>query len=884
MALDQYQKKRDFRKTPEPQATPAKSGRKLSYVVQKHDASHLHYDFRLELDGVLKSWAVPKGPSLDPAVKRLAVQVEDHPLEYRHFEGEIPAGEYGAGHVIVWDQGRWIPQGDPQQGWRDGHLKFRLEGTKLSGNWALVRMGAPKAEKENWLLIKERDAEAASNADGDITELRPESVLAGTATRRKEKKRSVADSANPRQPDKSSKAAAKASSRMTAKPAPKEGRKSTMPAQIAPQLATLTAEAPAGDDWLAEIKFDGYRALCRIEHGEARLLTRAGHDWSGKWPAITAAAARLPVAQAWLDGEVVAIGPDGAMSFQLLQNMTHAGDDASAQGQFAYYVFDLLYLDGHDLRQQPLLERKRLLQVLLGTGAGGPLRYSDHVRGNTAEVFSHACMHGLEGIIAKQGQAAYVSTRSRSWLKIKCHQRQEFVIGGYTDPAGQREKFGALLLGVHDADGQLRYAGKVGTGFDVKTLHTVARAFPRLASQQPPFVDPPKGAAAAGAHWLRPQLVAEVQFAAWTHGGAVRHASFVGLRNDKPASEIIREQAVSLPTQATPSVSVPAQAAQPPLQTPRAARGSSRPRHAGKAGAERSVTLDGITLTHPSRLLFPQAGITKLDLARYYHDIADWILPHLAQRPLTLVRCPQGAGAQCFFQKHASATTAADIPTVAIPGGSGEAPYMMANSLPALLALVQMGVLELHTWGARAGALERPDRIIFDLDPAPDVPWTEVIVAAQLIHARMDQIGLRSFVKTTGGKGLHVVIPLYADKSWDQIKEFSRAVPEQLADAFPDRFTAQMAKNRRVGKIFIDYLRNAAEATAVVAYSTRARDGAPVSTPLAWDELAPELRSDSFNLHNIPARLKTLKQDPWADYFSSRQRLTAKIQRLLVSG
>lgn len=863
MTLDTYLRKRDFGKTPEPRGTRKRAGKKLAYVIQRHDASHLHYDFRLELDGLLKSWAIPKGPSLDPTQKRLAVHVEDHPLDYGSFEGEIPAHQYGAGSVLLWDRGHWIPDGDPHEGFRKGHLKFRLSGQKLAGGWALVRMGPPKAEKENWLLIKERDAAAATGAAADIVELRPESVSGKKPRAKAAGIASATAGTTKRTP----------AQRASRPKISKAAADTTMPDSMQPQLATLAARAPAGDDWLSEVKFDGYRALCRIDGGRARLFTRAGNDWSGKWPAIVDAASALPVAQAWLDGEVVAIGADGAVNFQLLQNIARAEEDGSAGGRLAYYLFDLMYLDGHDLRQVPLIERKQLLQTLLASHAEGPLLYSDHVRGDAPHVFSHACMHALEGIIAKRADAPYVSARSESWLKIKCLRRQEFVVGGYTDPAGTREKFGALLLGVHEADGRLRYVGKVGTGFDRQTLHAVAAQFAKLRSRQPPFYNPPSGTALGGIHWLRPQLVAEVRFAEWTAGGAIRHASFIGLRSDKPPAEITEEKAAS-----PAEVRRLERAARSAPKKARAAAPTKSP----PAGTDPDAdALDSVHLTHPSRILFPDAGISKLDLARYYHDVADWILPHVAQRPLTLVRCPQGHGQHCFFQRHAGAAIPAGIEKIDIPGNAAEAPYMMANSAAALIELVQMGVLELHTWGARQNTLDKPDRIIFDLDPAPGLAWMQVVEAAQLLHALMDEIGLASFVKTTGGKGLHVVIPLQPKKPWDDIKDFSRAVAEHLARTFPERFTASMTKNKRTGKIFIDYLRNAAEATAVAAYSTRARAGAPVSTPLDWEELGPELHSDSFTLNNIRARLQGLKRDPWADYFTTKQSLSVGMQRLL---
>jgi bifunctional non-homologous end joining protein LigD len=862
MTLDKYWQKRDFKKTPEPRGTLVKPGKKLAFYIQRHHASHLHYDFRLELEGTLKSWAVPKGPSLDPADKRLAMHVEDHPLSYGTFEGEIPPKQYGAGTVIVWDKGVWIPDGDPVQGLRKGSLKFELKGEKLAGHWALVRMGPAKDAKESWLLIKERDAHARSGEEANITALRPESVISGAGRKSARARHTPAD-----QPDAAAKTPA-ARSRAKAKQNPLPDKisgavKKAMPDMIKPQLATLIDKAPAGDEWLAEVKFDGYRAVCRIDGGKANLFTRAGNDWTTQWKVLAAAAAQLPVQQAWLDGEVVAIGDDGAISFQLLQNMAREGTRA----RLAYYVFDLLYLNGQDLRQLPLLERKQLLKTLLASAdPQGPLLFSDHIQGDSAATFSHACMHALEGIIVKRADAPYLEGRSRSWLKVKCQQRQEFVIGGYTEPNGSREKFGALLLGIHE-DGKLRYAGRVGTGFDDAGLKSLFKELSKYPAKTAPFSNPPTGSEARGVHWLKPKLVAEVKFAQWTGAGSIRHASFVGLRSDKPPQEIRRE--LPLPVAEAAPESAPQSA---PAMGKRAAKAGVK-----ASGGDASVA--GVRISHPSKVLFAENGLTKLQLAQYYEQISDWILPHLTGRPLTLVRCPNGGGAKCFFQKNANDTTASDLTRIEVPDKEGTATYMTADSVEALVSLVQMGVLELHTWGAGRGHLDRPDRIIFDLDPAPDVSWTQVIEAARLTRGLLEEIGLTSFLKTTGGKGLHVVAPIKPDRPWAEIKAFSKAIAEHLAGILPDRFTAKMTKATRTGKIFIDYLRNAAEATAVAAYSTRARPGAPVSVPIAWNELNEELRSDSFNVFNLPQRLATLKQDPWHDYFSMNQRITAKMLR-----
>lgn len=880
MGLDKYWQKRDFEKTPEPRGKVVKPGQQLNYYIQKHHARRLHYDFRLELEGTLKSWAVPKGPSFDPNDKRLAVHVEDHPLEYGTFEGDIPAHQYGAGHVLLWDRGIWIPDGDPIAGYRKGRLKFHLDGEKLSGGWTLVRMGGQQGEKqENWLLIKEHDEEALSGEAAQITELRPESV----ADKKKSQNTAEKTAGKPA----NSKTAGDKSRNSTAKTASRTGSKATviappenapiapMPAEISPQLAMLAEHAPDGDDWLSEIKFDGYRALCRIENAAAKIYTRAGNDWSGKWQVIVDAAAALPAEQAWLDGEVVAVEPDGSISFQALQNMARHGKAT----RLAYYVFDLLYLNGADLRELPLITRKQLLQALLAQVAqDGPLLYSEHIAGGAKEVFEHACLHGLEGIVVKRADAGYQSTRGRSWLKVKCMQRQEFVIGGYTDPAGSREQFGALLLGVYDEKQKLHYCGRVGTGFDAELLKSVSRDFDRLEQDTPAFEKPPTGSETRGVHWLKPELAAEVSFAQWTNSGAVRHASFIGLRNDKPVKQIKREKPLS--------DSELEQAEKEAQAAGKTSARQSRKAAAAKAPATRAigkngrVTVAGIEISNPAKILFAGIGLSKLGLAEYYEQISELILPHLRQRPLTLVRCPNGGGAKCFFQKHVTETVSDAIEPIEVPEDKGSAIYMMANNQQAVIGLVQMGVLELHTWGSHKGALTMPDRMIFDLDPAEGLAWNLVVEAAQLVRGLLDEIGLASFVKTTGGKGLHVVVPLKPEREWDEVKAFSKAIAEHLAHTLPDRFTANMAKVKRTDKIFIDYLRNGSGATAVAAYSTRAKSDASISVPIFWEELDTDIRSNSFNVSNIQERLSKLDHDPWQDYFKLKQRITSKMLSL----
>ena len=843
MSLARYRAKRDFKITPEPPPAPVvrRAGKTLSYFIQRHHARALHYDFRLEVNGVLKSWAVPKGPSLDPHDKRLAVHVEDHPYDYGSFEGSIPAHQYGAGEVVLWDRGEWLPVGDPVAGLKKGHLEFELRGAKLNGRWNLVRMGKPADKdgkaKENWLLIKEKDDAAREGKQADITGLRPESVAdAPTETSEKSAEKPAASA-----------------------PKKHKGRRAAMPDKVDVQLATLAEHAPEGDEWLSEMKFDGYRGLCRIEGGKARIFTREQLDWSKRWPQLTQALAALKVDEAWIDGEVVALLDDGSISFEALQDQ--AGHDGVS---LAMYVFDLLWLNGADLRDTPLLERKRLLrEVVPGVDDSGLIRFSEHIVGDAAAVYRHACLHGVEGTVVKRVDAAYAGRRDRSWLKLKCSLRQEFVIAGYTDPAGSRVGFGALLVGVYDAaTNELHYAGRVGTGFDDRKLKQLLKRFKMLECDQPAFVDPPRGRLAHGVHWLTPKLVGEVKFAQWTKSGIVRHGAFVALREDKKAEEIVREKAPG-----APRAEKKADAKEPP-----------KSRKADKPVA--SATIEGTRLTHPDKLLFTDPDLTKRDLAEYYVTVADWLLPHVQRRPMTMVRCPDGSVGKCFFQRHLGQGAPAAVEKIVVPEGKDSADYMMVNDIAGLVATVQMGVLELHTWGSREGKLMQPDRIVFDLDPAPDVPWSRVVDGARLVHGLLEEIGLRSFVKTSGGKGLHVVVPIMPEQEWDVVKEWSRSIAEHMAQVLPDYFTARMAKAARNGKIFIDYLRNAAGATTVSAYSPRARPGAPVSVPLTWDELSSKTQPDSFTVATVPKRLASLKRDPWHDYAGTKQRLTKKILSL----
>ena len=844
MALERYRQKRNFRVTPEPRGRIGKSAsRERVFVVQKHAATRLHYDFRLELDGVLLSWAVPKGPSLDPNDKRLAMHVEDHPLEYGDFEGVIPPKQYGAGTVMVWDRGTWIPKGDPAEGYAKGRLKFELDGTKLKGGWNLVRSHSGKYGDKGWLLIKEADEFARLGPDADIAQDRPDSALTGRSM-----EQIAADADRVWHSNKSVAANVKAGAigkRKTVQGLAhiKGARKASLAQKMEPQLATLVKAPPSGNSWVHEIKYDGYRMLSRIADREVRLVSRNDKDWTRSFPTVARALARLPVETAWLDGEVIATDAKGRSSFQRLQNAL----SATTPQNLTYVAFDLLYLNGFDLRAVPLGERKRLLHELLAD-APAAIKYSDHFAVAGRAFLDNACGLGLEGMVSKRIDLTYQAGRGSAWQKVKCERRQEMVIGGFTDPEGSRHGFGALLLGVFEADGRLTYSGKVGTGFNDATLERLSRKLAGIAQKTSPFHNPPRGAEARRAHWVKPVLVAEVSFTEWTDDGTLRHPAFQGLREDKPAKDVVREAPAEAPD-------LPAESA------------TSRSRTAGAAHANADKNaVAGVSLTHPEKLLFPEAKLSKRDLALYYAAVGEWMLPHLRERPLTLLRCPNGWEKPCFYQKNADDSAQDAIDRIEVPiGDGGTSLYMMANSVSAVVALLQMGVLEIHPWGARAGNLGRADRIIFDLDPEESVAWEDIRQAVIVVKTLLENIGLAPFLKTTGGKGLHVVVPIQPRTGWDDVKGFTKAVAELLEWTFPDRFTSKLLKVSRHGKIFIDYLRNAEGATAVAAYSTRARAKAPVSTPIAWEELSRDVRFAHFNVSNLPRRLARLKADPWKD-------------------
>ncbi|HKP76047.1 MAG TPA: DNA ligase D [Longimicrobiaceae bacterium] len=894
MGLAEYHRKRDFGKTAEPRGHEHPSGATLAFVIQKHAASHLHYDFRLELEGVLKSWAVPKGPSLDPSIKRLAVHVEDHPIEYGSFEGIIPKGEYGGGTVMLWDHGVWEPREDPHQGYRKGSLKFILHGEKLHGGWHLVRSRrADEGEKEQWLLFKDDDDAARPESAGIITEEEPRSVTTGRTI---EEIAAQADATwNSNRPAKDAVTRSKAKPAAAAKPkpraaaspapAPSGARKAAMPKELVPELATLVDDVPAGDDWLHEIKFDGYRLVVFIDRGKVRMLTRKTNDWTDRFAGLVPSFHDLPVKQAILDGEVVIVAPNGTTSFQLLQNVLNNG----RQEELVFYAFDLLYLDGHDLRAAPLLERKEALRALLAGADEQRLRFSDHVVGNGSAFHQQACRMQLEGIISKRCSSRYtVGKRTKDWLKVKCQRRQEFVIGGWTDPKGSRSAFGSLILGYYRGD-EFVHAGRVGTGFDEARLADIHKRLKKLAAPRSPFVDYGVRRAPKDVHWVKPQLVAEVAFTEFTEEGILRHPVFQGLREDKPPREVVREDVQPLPkgTKADDSPAPPTDVSEAKAsEYARPLRNrdllerppSTRSRPPGRKTPEAEVA--GVRITNPSKVLYPDVGVTKLELARYYEAIGErWMLPYCADRPLTLVRCPEGAEKPCFYQKHADENFPTAVGRVRIEENTGEKDvYTYVDSVAGLVSMVQMGVLELHVWGARRDNPERPDLFILDLDPATDVAWERVIASALFVRQELGELGLESWCKTTGGKGLHVVVPIARRSSWEEVKGFTQLFCRMLSDKVPGQYVTTMSMAKRKGKIFLDYLRNARGATAISAYSVRSRRVCPVSTPLAWSEVTPRLDPQHFTPATVIRRLSSLKRDPWEGFWASTQSLTKSMR------
>ena len=846
MTLDLYRQKRDFSKTAEPRGAARRGRQTGAFVVQKHDARRLHYDFRLEMDGVLKSWAVTRGPSLVAGEKRLAVHVEDHPVDYGDFEGTIPKGEYGGGTVIVWDRGRWTPVGDAKKGYAKGHLEFELEGEKLHGRWHLVRMQKKPGEKrENWLLIKSEDDAARPPSGPDILQERPESVLtrrdvaevAGEAPGWSSKTGRIAEHAPPvSEPPaagrkrKPAAAAPKARGKAPAdeRSMPKGGKRTSLPDFVPPALATLQSKPPAGAAWVHEIKFDGYRIQARIEGDRVRLLTRTGLDWTDRFGTqVAEALAGLKVDAALIDGEIVVETANGASDFSALQADLSEG----RSDRFRFYAFDLLHLDGIDLTGVGLIERKALLEGLIP--AEGGVAYSAHFGNDGDLVLRHACRLSLEGVVSKRRDAPYRSGRGKTWVKSKCGHRQEFVVAGYLPSSTTATAIGSLVLGIYD-EGRLVHVGRVGTGYTAAVARDLHKRLSAIPAKKSPFAAGHTTDQARGVRFVRPDLVAEVEFAGWTGDGHLRHASFRGLREDKDPADVRRE-------------------------------GDGE----GRGGANKSIATpaarSAVKLTHPDRVYWPEAGVTKQGLADYYSDVWRKIAPFVVARPLSMLRCPGGTTESCFFQKHLWKGANKAIRAVADPGDPSGEPIVVIDDLDGLIGLVQAGVLEIHPWGSALADIERPDMIILDLDPGEGVAWDAVVAAAREVRTRLDDVGLAAFVKTTGGKGLHVVAPLKPKAEWPAVKAFCKAIADAMSADAPDRFVATVSKAKRTGRILVDYLRNGRGATAVAPYSTRARAGAPVSMPLSWEELG-EVAPNYFNVANAPARLASLETDPWADF------------------
>lgn len=839
--LREYRRKRDFQRTSEP-AGDARGASAIGrlFVVHKHAASHDHFDLRLEQGGVLKSWALPKGPSLEPGERRLAVEVEDHPLEYADFEGVIPEKAYGGGTSMLWDRGRWVPTGKCNA----DRIDFELKGEKLRGAWTLSRMRGRETGARHWLLIKRRDSDKRCGPAISIDDDR--SVVTG---------RSMHQIAEGRDD-----AGASAGAMLDAPLVPDPsilGRAQTasLPNQTRPQLATLAGAAPDSDDWIHEIKFDGYRVMARLHRGETRLITRNSKDWTHRFPELARLLTQLPVDEALLDGEVVSLAPDGTSSFRRLQEALSSGRTSG----LVYQAFDLLHLNGHDLSGVALVERKQALAQLLeaaGFADARGVRYSDHIDAQGGAFYEQACRLGLEGIISKRRSSHYrQGTRSKDWLKVKCANHETLVVGGYTPPSGARSGFGALLMGAFDDKRQLKYAGRVGTGFSAHLLDTLSAMLRDRKINDPPFNGPVPDARKA--HWVRPDLVIEVAYSERTRDGRLRHPVFRGLREDRKPEEV----RVNGDKPGSAASNAPARQATP-----------SRSR-----GGEPQIS--GVRLTHAERILFPEQGLTKHDLARYYEEIQDWILPHLIRRPLSLVRCPRGRTEECFFQRHPRVAIPDRVPRVDIPEKQGSAEYVYVESAADLVALVQAGALEIHPWGSRISDVERPDNLVFDLDPAPGVAWQEILRVAGTLRERLESLGLSSFVRTTGGKGLHLVVPLLPEADWKQAKAFAKAVAQQHARDDPRRLTATLSKAKREGRVFIDYLRNGRGATAVASYSARARQRAPVAVPVRWDELNAALRADRYTVGNLRRRLSALGGDPWAGFSDAARPIDARLRK-----
>ncbi|MGO4377543.1 DNA ligase D [Pseudoduganella sp. RAF19] len=840
-ALKTYKAKRNFSITPEPAEGGKEGGDNRVFVIQKHWATRLHYDFRLELDGSMKSWAVPKGPSYDTHDKRMAVHVEDHPISYNEFEGTIPEKQYGAGKVIIWDKGTWHPLEDPRKGYRAGNLKFELRGHKMHGRWALVRMKGKGEKQEPWLLIKEKDEYVRPASEFSVVDELPDSV----------KSLPMPDGA----------AAEAASAELS-----EIAKKARMPKELAPELATLVDEPPSNPkEWIFEVKYDGYRILARIEGKDIALITRNGNDWTAKLEPLRAALAKMKLPDGWYDGEIVVHDETGRPDFGLLQQAF----DGKRVNNIVYFLFDAPFLDGYDLRQVPLAQRRELLAQALGKlPEKSMVRYSAELSATPQEIVAAACKMGLEGVIGKRRDSTYTSRRSGDWIKLKCGLRQEFVIGGYTDPQGARTGIGSLLLGVYGKDGELHYAGNVGSGFNEKTLRDLISRLKKLDTGTSPFAS--TRAIARKSHWVKPSLVAEISFSEWTRSGSVRHAVFQGLREDKKAAAVGREK----PEHVEDTTESPARGR-------RAAKPAAAEAPAATAGAPTLASRlpASLKVTNPDRVIDPVSGTTKLGLIRYYALVSALMLEHLKGRPVAMVRAPSGVAGELFFQKHSEVGKLPGVKQFPQELDPDHPPMLDIATAEGLLSAAQWNVVEFHTQNAFGKNYEKPNRIVFDLDPGQGVEWSQIQEAAQLVRAFLDELGLPAFLKTSGGKGLHLFVPIKPYYDWDTVKAFSKEIVEHMARTLPDRFAFKSGPKNRVGKIYIDYLRNGRGATTITAWSARTRPGLGISVPVEWSELDKLHGGDHWTVQTVHTRLDK-GNAPWADYTRSAVSITAAMKKL----
>ncbi|MGF1451173.1 MAG: DNA ligase D [Opitutales bacterium] len=869
--LKEYQQKRNFDRTNEPAGNGEEGSNKPFFVVQEHDASSHHYDFRFLHNGALKSWAVPKGPSLNPSDKRLAIAVEDHPVDYADFEGTIPEGEYGAGSVLVWDQGEFKPLKDLDQGLEEGQLQFALEGKKLRGEFEMVRLKNAD-DNDQWLLIKHRDRYARNGRSKPITEKAPQSVKSGRTIREIGKASGGANGVNglPLKPR------AEAQSRKLGDPEKLEGAKrSRFPTEVQPALPKLTENVPEGDDWIHEIKWDGYRLLAEKRGGKLRLLTRNRADWTDRFATIARELDQTCEQDFIFDGEVVFLDDNGHSNFQGLQQVIKQ----RSQPRLFFYLFDALYFDGVDLRGVPLTERKDFLHQLFSQHQHMKLLYSDHIHGDAQGFHQKACDEKLEGVVSKRAPSAYQSGRTASWLKTKCNQQQEAIIVGWTPPGGKRPCFGSLLLGAFNDDGNLTYIGRVGTGFDHDTLNYLFGELQKIARKTSPIEVNPEHVP-DNVNWVTPTLVAEIAFTQVTKDGLLRHPSFQGLREDKPASEVgldLLKQIQAPKPGSSPEAAPKKEAravAQPAEKVAKKAAPRSRKKKPVSRNTEPEIEVTGVSISHADRVIEPESGITKGDLARYYGKAAEVILNYCHERPLSVVRCPEGIGGDCFFQKHFDGSVPSHVETIALPEKEGKGKYCFLREQAGVVSLAQYGGVELHGWGSRIDYPEKPDNLIFDLDPDDSVAWEETLGAAFLLRDMLGDIGLRAWAKLTGGKGLHVCVPVTRRVDWEDARDFCHRMALAVVSQNPKKFVAKANKQQRKGKIFIDYLRNAYGATAILPYAVRSKPGMPVAMPVGWDELDASMTPDYWTIDNSFERIESAGRGPWADYLRSRQTLT----------